>query len=353
MPFLTRFISFALLSGIALSPTLWFFPRAIAPTPLISGFPNGVSEIISALFVCSIILTIFKPKIIFPTILFAGLSVLGDLNRLQPWLYQYVAMLFAVATFQDKEAKRACQLILFCVYFWSGFYKLNIYYYTSTLPWLFKPVSNLSIGVPLSFAALFAPLVEIIFPFLLLAASKRKLGVILGALMHIILLMLLVMHQWNSVVWPWNVAMIVFLFLLFWNEEERLFTLYKSKGSYVYATIVLLFLVAPWLHIFQLWNPYLSFALYSRTIPEVEFEFSKKTATELHTNQTKLKGITYFLEHLNVPPFPAKSVLFAAGVDFCNRFKNDPDIRVKFNHQRSWMRMDIETEVKSCGELSS
>ena len=54
----------------------------------------------------------------------------------------------------------------------------------------------------------------------LLTRKYRNLAVMVGVSMHcFILYTCTVVLDWNSVVWPWNVAMIAFLFTLFWKAD--------------------------------------------------------------------------------------------------------------------------------------
>jgi hypothetical protein len=114
-----------LLAGFALSPKLWLSSRVYPFTPVWSFFkpPNTPIDYIA---------------------FFALLALLAfqDQARWQPWFYQYVVMLLAIALAGSKRPEPAlntCALIIGATYIWSGLSKLNSNFMGDAFPWLVTP----------------------------------------------------------------------------------------------------------------------------------------------------------------------------------------------------------------------
>jgi hypothetical protein len=95
----------------------------------------------------------------------------------------------------------------------------------------------------------------------LLTTRFRRAAVIGALAMHAFILICIgvLLPFYDVIVWPWNIAMCVFVVLLFWKHGKRIVV-----GRIWFARLVLLlFGIAPVLSFGNLWDAYLSFALYS------------------------------------------------------------------------------------------
>src|SRR5688572_16571608 len=87
-----------LLSGMALAPRLWSGSRAFPTVQAIQNLPElpqPLTMLLAGLLVLSILLAAIgqKPRIpLLAVLATAILLVLFDINRLQPWVYQYLLM---------------------------------------------------------------------------------------------------------------------------------------------------------------------------------------------------------------------------------------------------------------------
>ena len=155
----------------------------------------------------------------------AALLVLGDVSRLQPWLYQYSFMLLALCLYGwgrvgAPDALNACRLIVVATYFWSGLQKANAGFFEITYPWLVGPLTERLpdwAGSALLSGAYAVPIVEAAIGVGLLTRRFRKLAAAGALLMHAFIMVCV--GPWgndhNAVVWPWNFAMVVFVLVLF------------------------------------------------------------------------------------------------------------------------------------------
>ncbi len=154
----------ALFAGLALSPKLWFGGRLYPLSPVfrfLGTIPAGVEATVYVTLLATLaaIAIVARPaKWIAWFVLLAIVMVLFDQSRLQPWLYQYLMMLAAVAMYDglawhDGErhpALNACRLMVVCIYIWSGLQKANADFMMRGFPSLIAPFTR---SLPHSIAA--------------------------------------------------------------------------------------------------------------------------------------------------------------------------------------------------------
>ena len=120
----------------------------------------------------------------------------------------------------------------------------------------------------MTWLAIAAPIIECSIGVGLLTRRFRKYAISLAFAMHGFILLTIgpFGHSSNNVVWPWNIAMLCFLMILFWNRPELTVREIVWPHNGIYQRIVLLlFGIAPILSFFNLWDGYLSSALYAGT----------------------------------------------------------------------------------------
>ncbi len=81
-------------------------------------------------------------------------------------------------------------------------------------------------------------------------------------------------HNANTVVWPWNIAMILFLLLLFRHGDPSASEILWGSTRFHRMALALLGL-APALSFFNVWDSYLSAALYSAIRIRARFTLSE------------------------------------------------------------------------------
>lgn len=259
-------IAAAFFAGLALSPKLWLTERVYPMTPVWAGLrptPAPFDYLLygSMLAVLAAIAVLARPaKLIAIFLALAVAFALFDQSRWQPWFYQYLIMLGAVGFLKRDSAWNTCRLVMVCTYFWSGLQKANLDFVHKVFPFMMGPAAQF---VP-SWAGYFAPLIEMAIGIGLLTRRFRTYAIYGGIVMHGFILLAIgpFGSNSNSVVWPWNVAMICFLVILFWRQEVPSREILWGEG--VYQKVVLaLFGIVPILSFFNLWDAYLSSALYS------------------------------------------------------------------------------------------
>ena len=267
----------AMFAGLALSPKLWLSARVYPLTPVwrhMGAIPVPLDYILYAalLALLVVIAVISRPaKFIAAFAVLAIVVALFDQSRWQPWFYQYLAMLIAVGLYDHRrEALNTGRLIVVCTYLWSGLQKTNADFVRHVFPFMIEPLTRLppaSIGTAMNSMGILAPLIECAIGIGLLTRRFRTAAVFAGLAMHAFILLAIgpLGQNSNSVVWPWNVAMMCLLVVLFWKRPELSAREIVWPVDMYQKIVFALFAIAPVLSFFNLWDGYLSSALYSGT----------------------------------------------------------------------------------------
>ena len=228
------------LGSLTLSPLLWLTGRDYPLVPLLDGLPQppppADAVLLAAMGVSLVGAAVAKrPRRFLQAVLGIGaLWALLDQTRWQPYFAYYLvaALCLLLAEGAEPRARRAWalapfQLLVCCMYVYSGLHKLNHHYLTTdfrltaapVLRWLsLRPASlpaSLAAGLALLSAAL-----ELGFGVLLFTPRLRRVAVVGLTLMHGFILASIgpLGQDYNRVVWPWNLAAIAALWLLFWPD---------------------------------------------------------------------------------------------------------------------------------------
>jgi hypothetical protein len=295
-------------AGLLLSRRLWLTDRSYPLTPVWAGLPPIPVPWDSVMFCVLIGLLLGtviarRPKPWIMSVI--GLCILlgvGDQSRWQPWFYQYLLMLMALTLFpwtqvsasseevewRADAALGTCRFLIACVYLWSGIHKLNWTFVHSIFPWMTGPLAHRLPHMPWHAMAFVVPLVEFATGLGLLTVRGRPFALAAAVAMHLFILVCLGPWglDWNSVVWPWNIAMILFVLLLFGRDRRPFLGRFledclRVRRSSVPVMAMALFGVMPIFGFFGLWDSYLSVSLYSGDIQHAYFTLSRREAKHL------------------------------------------------------------------------
>lgn len=371
-------LALALLCGFALSRRLWFSltGRLYPSVPVFDFLPTVAPTVTYVWFGALVVLLVLvafraRPRAYAAAfVALASACVLFDESRLQPWFYQYLFMMLALAahTWRDEDAReplRACALVVACVYFWSGAQKLNPQFFAEVVPSLAGPYLS---RLPASFARLtttlgaLIPLTEICAGVMLLTRRWRRAGVVLALVTHAFVLLLFVPFRRNSVIWPWNVAMAAFVLILFRRGADGARDFLPRRALSLQTLALVLFGLMPALSLFGLWGQYLSSALYSGNVARAEFALSERVAAKLPPRvQGKLRptqdSLRLDLGHwsyaeLNVPAFPSEKVRARAVATLCEFAESPADVRLEVNEPPRFFGGSAHTTTLDCDALT-
>lgn len=337
-------------AGLLLSPKLWVSTRFYPLVPVVHGLPH-IPYPLDYLCYGILLVLLFaiafsaRPRVyIFTFVAFIAMYSLWDQTRWQPWAYQYWLMLIALGCVSYKpddvvggrDALNICRLIMGCTYFYSGLKKMNHRFVDEGFPWV---VNTLHIHFPgLGYLGWVAACIEVSIGLSLLTRRFRKLGILNGVIMHVFILFSFGPwgRNWNSVVWPWNVVMIMLILVLFWKTDVT-FGDIVWRNRFVYQKVVLVLLgILPSLSFFALWPSDLSVALYTANLTEADVLVSEQVKQELPPlvqryvqpvpGHLLLRVQDWSFGELNVPPYAAIQSYTAVGAAVCRYAHNSPDI---------------------------
>lgn len=359
-----------LLAGFALSPKLWLSSRLYPLTPVWSFLQPlrspGDYVVIFALAVLLIALIVApRREILTAAFVLLALLALQDQSRWQPWFYQYVLMLLAIALAgSDRQAAalNTCCLIVAATYIWSGLAKLNPNFSTAIFPAFVEPfVARTSAPAPplihglthelthvlthglVRGLAFVTAVLECATGFGLLIRRFRPAALYCAISMHVSILLVLgpVGRRFNVVIWPWNLAMIVFLLILFFRrgEQPALRDIVWGQGFMFQKIVLILFGVMPALSFFHLWDDYLSSALYTGNTDSGVIYLSDEAFEQLPdkieehvyeegTNLSSLDINDWSFDELNVPAYPEIRIYRNVARQICRYASNGSGVEL-------------------------
>ncbi len=322
-----------LLVSIGLSHHLWAGERMFPKAPAIdnySGVPAPYDYIHLIVWIVLMISSFMSQKKIASLllILFSIYLCIDDQNRIQPWFFNYILILLVLLFFKYRVDEPnnyttvfiSLQLLVALIYIFSGIQKLNDSFVPDTFQWMVSSFDAILSKRQLYLLTKFGyavPWFELSLGILLLVKPLRFIIVPLVVLMHVFILITLgpLGKDANSVIWPWNIVMIILVLLLFANvQRERFFDisfLFRGLSFYIVITLMLIF---PFFSLKNQYDSYLSSSLYSSNLNDCQLILSNNAYEKLpyylrhFTISTKNGHVLYIkkwaVNELNVPCVP-------------------------------------------------
>jgi hypothetical protein len=367
----------AFAAGIALSYPLWLSSRSFPLAPVASwipSFPFPLDHALVAVLLGSLLVGAIVESVVPLLVALAGLTILGaqDQSRWQPWVYQYAIMLVVLAhpaggARACSREMLACRAIVSGLWFWSGVQKLNASFLESGLTAI-VPSSDLPEAVRslLVRAGIVVPALEIAIGLGFLWARTRRAAAFAAIAMHASILGLLgpLGDSWNSVVWPWNLAMIVFAWVLARGSEDARTTLglgargRDRRAAAVHALAVVAFWLLPALSFVDAWDAYLSASLYSKNIRQAAFKVAPEAGARMPSDlraRIDEDGLLWLmdwsLDELNVPAYPEERVFTRVAAALCEHSRTDGDLVMIVAHRPPVLGGERGTSTYRCAEV--
>ncbi len=340
--------------ALVLSKHVWITSRHFPLIPVVSGLPQIPYPFDYACLAALAVLLVFiasssAPKIYLLSFLtLLAVLALLDQCRWQPWAYQYSLMLAALAVFYWKGGKTSdenaalniCRLIVASIYFYSGLQKLNPTFAAHVFPHLLGNKGTVATAL-VRVLAIIPALAEASIGMGLATKRFRNLAVLAAIVMHLFILTKYgpFGYNYNTVVWPWNLAMIAFDVILFWKTDFSFAeVLWRNPFAFQKAILVLV-LIMPFFSFFGWWDSYPSWSLYSGNVDGANIFCSdavaaklpgylQKYITHIGSNKNRLDMRDWTMGELNVPGYPESRVYRLIAADVCRLSDNSTEMAV-------------------------
>lgn len=356
----TRAIAGAWLVQLGISLPLWLSDgREFPLVPIFAGvqWPTLVEFTMVLLVMGALVYLILKPSRMAVAFLLPGIAllVLADVNRLQPWIFLYCIMLVPLlsAGWKRQYFLPGIRLVLAGTYFWSGIQKMNPFFAHEMFPWLVAFTGLQHTAESLPYLAWFVVALEAMAGIGLIFPASRKVAVVVVIGMHAFILLSLgpIGHNWNHVVWPWNIAFACLTWLVFWNRP--LHFSWPAIRKPVALLPVILVWVLPVANIFGGWQHFLSGGYYSSMVPEAVVSYHPSDRllvppSARHWQYRNTDGEEFvFLDHwaihhLRVPIYPEKWVHEKVGRALASPFHHPDHV---------WLRMNLKDRFSGVQEV--
>ncbi len=365
----------ALLAGFALSPKLWISARPYPVVPVLAPLPSLLEYTALAVSVLAAgaALVLTKPRPALTALLIAAATLaMGDQTRWQPWFYQYAVMLAVLTAWNGRpkdvkaslEPTAALRAVMIGIYLWSGIAKLNASYLGGTFGWLLEPLAAVfpaSLLSALGSIGVATPVAEIAIGLGLAHPRSRPAAVAAAIAMHTLILAMLGpwAHNWNSIVWPWNAAMIALVAVLFARDRHtRPARILAPPMSAMRAVATAAFIVLPALSLIDRWDPYLSASLYSRNLRHaaIRLRSDAREALPLQLqpyadDEDVMWPMTWALDALNVPAYPAVRVYKGMARAVCAELPDPTGLILGISSKPSITTGEITVTNYGCADL--
>lgn len=285
-----------------------------------------------------------------------------DLNRCHPWMYQiaFMHLFFAVLPSErnPKGLHFALAFMITGIYFWSGFHKFNPEYPRWVLPWLLGPFGYPE-DEPMAGIAYVTAFLEAAFAVLLWFPALRKWGLAGLVAMHLFILISIgpLGHNWNPVVWPWNLLMPYWAWLLLVRNRPALPDWKGFEVKAVAGIALLIFGILPGLHTLGAVNGYLSFSLYSGKVAEATiflpadriFDMPKASRAygDVKGDMAYISVAGWTIETLGISPFPSGHYYRQTYRVLCQRY---PALAESYMVIKSYQGNEAQKYSVKCGE---
>ncbi|MBJ6368337.1 MauE/DoxX family redox-associated membrane protein [Snuella sedimenti] len=278
--FVRLFAFLAFLIPFILLPKVWFSKRMFPMIPLFEGIPVPnfmVDLVLIVSFFAFFFVFVFKPywRLGIPIVLIYIYWALLDQNRLQPFYFEIVFMVFALIEFRNNPAlsKQCILLILVGTYFWSGLHKCNMAFFEIWGNGLNKRIPFVPLWARQSFTYA-VPFLEASFGVFLIFTKTRKWGIWLITIMHAMILTTFTIGGYGYAVFPLTLFNVFTLFYLFYNKEFSINDLIRIRKP----KAIILFLIAivfPFFNFFGFYDHILGFSYFSAKPKYCRIHFAK------------------------------------------------------------------------------
>lgn len=326
---------------------IWSYKTWIANRlyPVIPSFdffkylPDGLHIILFSVSLILLLVIVFTNRKIALLIAFFVIELFScmlDTVRWQPWEYMYMCIfLINIINFhRPKNILVLIHLFLISMYLFSGLHKLNrgflhSFWMNDILVKYLGISLNVILKYKLFFAGLIIPFFEILFAGLLVFSKNKRRISYFFIMIHLIILFIIGPFglDYNSVVWFWNLALIIILMIVYGKtiQINHIRSLLKNN---IYWLILWFFM--PILSFFGRWYQYFSFNLYSGKGEQMYIYFSVKDKMHPEFGEITInKGLqcvnlqNWAMQEIKSVPIPEKEIYLKISDKIKKKYKKN------------------------------
>ncbi len=252
------------------------------------------------------------------------------------------------------------------VYFWSGLQKSSPEFFNQFM-WMLAPIQNVFPAEAWRLFGIFArmtPFIEMGIGIGLLFARTRTAAIGLALAMCGFVLWTLgpLGHNWDSIVWPWNIALALSVVILFARSKTNtLQDIFLIRSHMSQKALLVLFEILPLCYFFNVSDAYLSWSLYSGTTNVAIVYMSNGVKARLpdeirqlvkidDRDRNFLPIVDLAFSELNVPPYPEPRIFKSVARRFCDAANDPREVLLVMRGRLSWFYRD-SPQVLNCTGL--
>lgn len=255
-----------------------------------------------------------------------------DVLRIQAWTVQYAffILLLGLSSSKPRVALRGLHLLLAFTYIWSGIHKVGPHFADAVFPWLMSVFDFSKAWLDsLTLAYAFGILEALAGLALLFSRVWRVIGLVCISLMHVLILAVLIQDDWNQIVWGWNIAMVLWLWIIVLPEDLKEMPWRVAVRKWPVAVVAVWMGFMPGMYLVGIWEHNLSLAMYSGLTTEAYLIFEEGATAclpaqihdELETASDGRKQLLldyWTLKEMQVPTYPKQAIFERFLPHFCS-----------------------------------
>lgn len=262
---------------------IWTINRVLPTAPVFEFLDNMPGAIHLGLFVLSgllmIALLVNRHRWLLSALLITEvLLCLLDQNRLTPWEYFYVFIIFVfiINTSSSPLIPTSIALILISTYFYGGLCKFNqgfldVVWSKMILKYFLKVPAGIIAKKWIYYCGYFLAVGEITGGIGLLFKKTQARSAVALIIMHLFILLLFSPLGFSGYrpLWSWNISMVLFLYFIFLDRKNPPLNNFLILGKGWNKLVVLCWAILPAASFFGYWDRNLSSNLFSANIPKI------------------------------------------------------------------------------------
>jgi hypothetical protein len=248
------------------------------------------------------------------------------------------------------------------MYFWAGFHKLGKPYILGVFPFVFDPILKHAPKFFHTPSLLFtfglgSALVELLIGVGLATRRFQKIAAYGAICLHLGILLLIGPLGLNiaPVVWPWNLALIAFVYLLFIQPKVTSAKEILIPKNKFHLLVLLLFGFAPLLNLVNLWDAYLSFHAFSGSTMDAYIQFTPQNRTKLPPEirsvlrEDRLHFYLWSMNGYNMSAYPSQRTYQSITHQVCDQYSLDPTTaHLVIRSAPQWPSGNVHCRVYDC-----